>query len=358
MTGDLGFKLDSQEIEAIMMSTMEDTHMLLPGMESSETSLNSFQPDTEAKAITYRPPHLDRTPDLQPIIKNEYDFDVIIPPDSSNCWVFKDQRLYIKIKTPITVNVSYFPTNHNERMFLRAMMIFSSPQEMHLPVHRCAHHCIPNVSEEQGMNIMKSVHQSCQYNGHKDGTTFGDRLSVVIPIDYRIDENGKVTETFVYEFGCQNSCSTGINRKATSIVFTLEDMHCQLLGKRAIQVKVCSCPKRDSERDSASVKRKGDANNAFPRGKKPKLPNPIMETVVKSEPEEPQSPNSANEMSSQGNGIMELKLQVPTDLAAHTLRIVHDAIAGKMASDRTVNDDVYKKLLKDYRKKMQEFFNH
>lgn len=308
-------------------------------------------PSNYTQGIPNNPSHLARFPDLMPVTTNVcYDFDVVVPPDGSN-WVFNQQKLFIKMNSTITVTVSYLPQVQGEQLYLRAMIIYSSPQEMNQPVKRCANHRMGNSDDAQSLNVIKCKNTQASYMGKGDGEVFQDRLSVLIPIDNNVfDENGKISENILFEFACQNSCSSGMNRRATSIVFTLEDQTYQLLGKRAIQFKVCSCPKRDAEREAKESKRKSSGNDAFPRGKRPKLQMPTQTpTHIKTEPESPHSPNEDSQMSS--NEIFEtttISLTMPRVLAPIILKLAHDAIAGKMADDRTVPEEQYKKLLKEY----------
>lgn len=52
-----------------------------------------------------------------------------------------------------------------------------------------------------------------------------------------------------YQFMCKNSCPSGMNRRAVDVIFTLEDGCGQVLGRRKLSVRVCSCPKRDKEKE-------------------------------------------------------------------------------------------------------------
>ena len=66
-----------------------------------------------------------------------------------------------------------------------------------------------------------------------------------------------------------SSCPGGINRRDTSLVLALTD-HCgQLLGRRVIPVRICTCPKRDREKDEREVRisRMRDEKNESGRGR-------------------------------------------------------------------------------------------
>ncbi len=71
---------------------------------------------------------------------------------------------------------------------------------------------------------MKCYHPQTKYVGSENSQLFGDRLSIVVPLGRPpTNEDGIVNETIKWAFLCQNSCVTGINRKSTAVIFTLEN---------------------------------------------------------------------------------------------------------------------------------------
>lgn len=73
-------------------------------------------------------------------------------------------------------------------------------------------------------HILKCYHPHAKYIGSENAQLFGDRLSIVVPLDRpTVNESGIASETIKWEFLCQNSCATGINRKSTAVIFTLEN---------------------------------------------------------------------------------------------------------------------------------------
>lgn len=71
-------------------------------------------------------------------------------------------------------------------------------------------------------HIIKCHHPQVKYCGQENGQIFRDRLSVLIPLNNSTIMDGIANAAAQLEFVCQSSCSTGISRKTTSIVFTLE----------------------------------------------------------------------------------------------------------------------------------------
>lgn len=292
----------------------------------------------------FDPPHLSRIPHLGPI-HSLYEFEVVVPADNNNI-EYNDPKLFIKMNSKMIINVAYRQQIYNEQLFVRAMIILSNPAEMHVPVKRCANHRIANND-----NILKINDPKAMYCGDKDGQTFSERLSVLVPLEsMATDDNGKIVQNLSLEFACQNSCSSGINRKPTSIVFTLEKINGELIGKSAIEFKVCSCPKRDAEREKKgnTKKRKSDANGAYPRGKRPK-----EETMTcKQEPEEPEESEaeSTNESSQTDQnatasvGMSSVSITLPTLLVPELLQQALNMVAGKVV-DTDPKNPQYNPLL-------------
>ena len=57
------------------------------------------------------------------------------------------------------------------------------------------------------------------------------------------------------KFMCLGSDVGGINRKPVSVIFTLEDGAGQVVGRRVVDVRICSCPKRDMQQEEERLDR-------------------------------------------------------------------------------------------------------
>lgn len=265
----------------------------------------------------------------------------------------------------MTINVAYNLQYRGELLYVRAMLLFSKPAEMHLPVKRCANHrnsYSGNETEEtlsREANIVKINDPKAAYVGKEIGETFGERLSILVPLESnQIDENGKHIQSIGLEFGCQNSCSSGINRRPVSIVFTLEAGNSALLGKSAIEFKVCSCPKRDAEREQTDRKRKNGSNEAFPRGKRPlySTSQPPSQPI-KPEPCSDSDDSSHIEHSITTLTVASLPFNFPTEMVPDLLKTAYNMVAGKMAeeSKKSTNYEQLEKTLKEIRKLRKRF---
>ena len=52
---------------------------------------------------------------------------------------------------------------------------------------------------------------------------------------------------------CFSSCVGGLNRRPVQIVFTLESAEGHILGRQAIEVRICACPGRDRQVDEKNI---------------------------------------------------------------------------------------------------------
>ena len=142
-----------------------------------------------------------------------------------------------------------------------------------------------------------------------------------------------------------------MNRKSTVIVFTLEDEIGTVLGKKLLHFKVCSCPKRDKEKDEASLvteqqpkpkKRKpSEAAVNFPstsqkRASKFIMLKPKEEILTPSESDDnglrsvsPQVPPTLN--SDSDNEEVRMEIVMPNmKTMMHVVKCAYNAISGEM----------------------------
>lgn len=220
--------------------------------------------------------HMDRTPTLDEIENPVYNFNVDLNGETSgkSSWMFSARlnKVFVKMGQACTFNISYQTLTHQE-LCIRAMMVCSAPEDMHQPVYRCENHRVsdnnnPKLASEVKTHVMRCFNPSARYVGTENGVAFKDRLAVIIPLG--ITKQEQVAHNVSLEFVCQNSCRI-INRRATAIIFTLEDAQGQILGKKSLHLKVCSCPKRDKQKEEESLaptKRKSDTHLQAPPGKK------------------------------------------------------------------------------------------
>lgn len=74
-------------------------------------------------------------------VDTEHALDIHIEPVDNQNWLYNNKmnKVFIKLNSVMTVTVSYKPITA-ANLSLRAMIVFASPDDMHLHVKRCANH--------------------------------------------------------------------------------------------------------------------------------------------------------------------------------------------------------------------------
>ncbi len=75
------------------------------------------------------------------------------------------------------------------------------------------------------------------------------RLSAVMPFEQ--PQVGTDHCTHLIRFMCLGSDVGGINRRAVRVIFTLEGENQEVLGRYNVDVRICSCPKRDRQQEES-----------------------------------------------------------------------------------------------------------
>ncbi|ETN61957.1 hypothetical protein AND_006371 [Anopheles darlingi] len=162
-------------------------------------------------------------------------------------------KIFVKKQHAFSVNVAYSSAPF-EKLRLRVMLVCAAPQDLQRPISRCQN----DISKDPGAandphrdHILRCLNPSTIYVGTADGVAFHNRLATII----ELNETGQqVVVPISMQFLCQNSCPT-IERRPTALVFTLERPDGTICGRQMLHVKICSCPKRD--KDKEEVKQEG-----------------------------------------------------------------------------------------------------
>lgn len=184
-------------------------------------------------------PDLNKMPTLDEIESpHDFDMDLRYQKDTSANWVYspKLRKIFVKFKQTINIFPNYKVLDKIS-LFLRAMIVPVSHEDIMSPLIVCPNHRA--TDSENSAHILRCMNKSAVYEGTEIGVKNADRLQVVLPLCNRAPN-----EPVQYQFLCQNSCPGGMQRKQTALIFQLEDEFRNVLGKRILHFKVCSCPKR------------------------------------------------------------------------------------------------------------------
>ncbi|CAO1429403.1 unnamed protein product [Diamesa hyperborea] len=306
--------------------------------------------------------HLNKLPMLDEV-HTPWTFDVQLHSEnsgkSSYMYSSKLNKVFVKLGSAMNVYVSYATIDSNTEVFVRAMIVYSNHDDLNEPVKKCPNHkeqslgCLPEIIP----HILKCAVPETEYKGVENGVKFNERIAIVVPMK-SLAEN----EPLKLEFTCQNSCSGGMNRKMTSIVFTLEDQWQRILGRKLMNFKVCSCPKRDKEKEEGSVpknlpkKRKADS---VPSTSSKKISYTSFIPVVKTEDTTLSASDSDNNLLAIDttellNAVKEeeciLNIALPSEkIKKDLLQLAYNAIAGQMTMtfDNSLNvylDDIKRQI--------------
>nr|CAB3267269.1 tumor protein 63 isoform b [Phallusia mammillata] len=177
-------------------------------------------------------------------------------------------KLFVKMNVtcPVRFKCSRPPPMNS---VIRAVAVFKRPEHVTDVVTRCPNHRIPDeASYIQSRHLIRAempndsqVHYEVgQQDGRESVTVFYERPQV-----------GAEYTTVLYKFMCLSSCVGGINRRPLLTVFTLE-LDGQVLGRRVVEVRICSCPGRDRSQEERKQRSHASASNAGGQENCPKRP--------------------------------------------------------------------------------------
>ncbi|XP_014284776.1 cellular tumor antigen p53 [Halyomorpha halys] len=187
-----------------------------------------------------------------------YDFSIDINQSQQG----KSSCFYSKILKQVFIDMNKMLLIHFQLsgdvtgLFIRALPVYASPDFSGIPVTRCTVHSVEsdpkgkahssgfcNCSKYENVgHVIRSQSSDAQY--YYDDLS--RRHSVLVPI--RKLQVGSQSFPIGYFFSCKTSCPGGMQRRPINIIFTLETACGDVLGRRVLGVRICSCPKRDMER--------------------------------------------------------------------------------------------------------------
>ncbi|KOX80158.1 Tumor protein 63 [Melipona quadrifasciata] len=181
-----------------------------------------------------------------------YNFQVSLGNlDSSKNWVYSQvlKKVFINMEETLPLRFKWEPPE--DGLLLRTAMVFSLDQYASDPVRRCHNHMAPNIPSNRDVlprvikHVVRCTHHLTLYEERNE------HLSIVTPLNR--PQPGSQYVPVCFKFLCKNSCPSGMNRRPTELIFTLEDSNRRILGRQRLPVRICSCPKRDKKKEEAEV---------------------------------------------------------------------------------------------------------
>lgn len=139
-------------------------------------------------------------------------------------------------------------------MFIRALPVYLAPNDSRRPLHRCPNHASLNDPTNVGFpfpnHLIRVQDEMAEYC--EDPSS--GRLSVLFPV--KAPDMGTSVVGTMLKFMCLGSDVGGINHRAVNIIFTLELGVGHVVGRKVVEVRICSCPKRDMQQEEERLERK------------------------------------------------------------------------------------------------------
>ncbi|XP_041633437.1 cellular tumor antigen p53 isoform X2 [Drosophila kikkawai] len=201
--------------------------------------------------------HVNTLPKLENHNLGGYNFSMVLDEPPKSHWMFSValNKLYIRMDKIFNVDVQFKAKMPIQPLSLRVFLCFV--KDVSGPVLRCQNHLsvestsIPNIKERE--SLLRCENPNTVYCGSAQGKGISERYSVLIPLNMCRSGNrsaGYVRQTLAFKFVCQNSC---FGRKETCLVFCLENASGDIVGQQVLNVKICTCPKRDRNQDERQL---------------------------------------------------------------------------------------------------------
>lgn len=140
--------------------------------------------------------------------------------------------------------------NPPEGLIVRAVPIYAVAGFFTSPVKRCPNHAsLDDPSNHDQMWRDKRDHLIRVDNDFAiyEEDLESKRLSVIIPV--QPPQTGSTSFDVPLRFMCLGSDVGGINRKPLKVIFTLEHGTANVIARHTVDVRICSCPRRDRQQE-------------------------------------------------------------------------------------------------------------
>ena len=168
----------------------------------------------------------------------------------SAIWTYSHdlKKLFVRmaVNCPISFRTSCAPPPGS---VIRATPIYVKAEHVQERVKRCPNHATSpefNEGHPAPKHLVRCEHKLAHYEVNPATM----RQSVVFP--HEQPQAGATWVTNLFQFMCFSSCVGGLNRRPFMLVFTLEHKD-QVLGRQAVEVRVCACPGRDKAQEEKSA---------------------------------------------------------------------------------------------------------
>jgi len=162
-------------------------------------------------------------------------------------WVFstKLNKLFVDMDKWVQVEFK-IGTDPPADLTIRTLPVYTEASYRREPVKRCPNHASAEEKSNRDFNFPHHIIRYQNTDTIYEEDEKSSRLFSVFPVS--TPHKGTDTISRMVKFMCLGSDIGGINRRPIKVVFTLEYQG-RVVGRRCIDVRVCSCPKRDQQQE-------------------------------------------------------------------------------------------------------------
>jgi len=204
-------------------------------------------------------------------------------------WTFssKLEKLFVQLDRACPVNFKLnIPPSLFSNYQIRGQIVYAKAEDFHDSVERCFNHQQKDTENlPHSAHVLRCDDASSSYLDHEN-----NRHSVVIAL--KPPAPGCQYVSLCFRFMCLSSCIGSLNRRQTKLIFTLENLSGNEVGRYAADLRICSCPGRDikteEEKFAFESSNNSTASDMVPihlpmfksKTKKRKLPVPALPPPV------------------------------------------------------------------------------
>lgn len=232
----------------------------------AETDTQSFSEESESYYQDLRQTGLQICTDDYPGQFN-FDFFLDVTEMSKRHWMYSAalNKIYIDMNRILPIQFQWRFDDIGllgiKNLQIRALPIFANSEFQQLSIKRCPIHILQDkLCDRKKIEHILWCEQS---DAIYEQNSISQRHSVVAIVRNFVPCSDFKTYNVLYKFMCKSSCSMSLNRRPVYVIFTLETLHGQVLGRKKIGVKVCSCPRRDMLKEEAIERKRITGVNTF-----------------------------------------------------------------------------------------------
>ncbi|XP_031777941.1 cellular tumor antigen p53-like [Nasonia vitripennis] len=267
--------------------------------------------------MTNEAPTISTNPDD---FSGELNFQLFINRDEcyKKSFVYSKQlrKVFLSMNKVLPVQFSWQNSSFNLRV--RACMIFQASHSRDKPVQRCRAHKAIDLEEN---NHVESLPMKFTFRTYQRGSLYQEDtnngfLSIVTPTG--LLNPGRDYFQIDYVFYCNTSCVTGINRRATFLVFTLENENGFVYGRQSLLIQICCCPKRDAKKEENKTSSPRDKRkiNRVKKVEKPDLyPVPRPHCISRSQQSSSKLPQTMKKLPQRTTNYPQPAFRLPQSIA-------------------------------------------